>query len=170
MSFFTRIESILLPDRPGIMLPIWGRAKVTWTHLAIYINGATFLMMTSTWYKVAGVEVMDRYLGFHFAYWEFMTIVAVAIVLGAVFWEWRISMPSVFRAQQDLLYTSSKIFRGDIQRGLKWNRATLKKVSKLEKDMDEIKEQQEAILKQLEKLNRKDPPAPPIGGGGIFTV
>ena len=147
MSVFTKIEGILLPEKNDIMLPIWGKAKITWTHLAIYVNAGTFLMMTSTWYKVAGVEMMDRYLGFHFAYWEFTTIVAVAIVLAALFWEWRVSMPSVFRAQQDLLYTNSKIFRGDIQRGLKCQRAILIKVSKIERDIEEMKE----ILKRLEK-------------------
>jgi len=151
LSVFTKIEGILLPEKNDIMLPIWGKAKITWTHLAIYVNAGTFLMMTSTWYKVAGVEIMDRYLGFHFAYWEFMAIVTVAIVLAALLWEWRVSMPSVFRAQQDLLYTNSKIFRGDIQRGLKWQKATLIKVSKIEKDLDEVKGQLETLIKKLEE-------------------
>lgn len=153
MSVFTKIEGVLLPEKNDIMLPIWGKAKITWTHLAIYVNAGTFLMMTSTWYKVAGVEIMDRYLGFHFAYWEFMTIVAVAIVLAALVWEWRVSMPSVFRAQQDLLYTNSKIFRGDIQRGLQWQRSTLLQISQLRKDTDEIKSQLEDVLKKLDKVD-----------------
>jgi len=153
LSVFTKIEGVLLPEKNDIMLPIWGKAKITWTHLAIYVNAGTFLMMTSTWYKVAGVEIMDRYLGFHFAYWEFMTIVAVAIVLAALVWEWRVSMPSVFRAQQDLLYTNSKIFRGDIQRGLQWQRSTLLQISQLRKDTDEIKSQLEDVLKKLDKVD-----------------
>lgn len=154
MSKLGKIERVLLPEHPGVMLPIWGKAKITWTHIAIYINAGTFFMMTSTWYKVAGPEIMDRYLGFHFAYWEFLTIVITFIILMAIFFEWRVSMPSVFRAQQDLLYTNSKIFRGDIQKGLKWNKATLIKVAKLERDIDELKAQNEEILKILGKDNK----------------
>jgi len=161
LDLLKKLENKLLPERSAVMLPIWGRAKITWTHIAVYVNAGTFVMTTSVWYKVSGVDIMDRYLGFTMPYYVFLLVILTVIGLFAILFEWRVSMPSTYRAQQDLLYTSSEVFRGDIQKVLKYNQ-------QLESDNDELKSQLEDVLIQLEKLNRKEPSAPPIGEGGIF--
>ncbi len=119
----------------------WGAIKITWTHLAIYVNAATFLMMTATFYRTtASVWIAAKFNDWTPGYPLFLLAIMTLLGLIALFWEFKFSLPSVFRFQQDQLYEHSEIFRADIKQILS--------------DNDELKGQVEALLVKLEDLEK----------------
>lgn len=135
---------------PGF-LGHWGAAKITWTHMAIYVNAGTFLMMTATFYHTTAQHWFFRKLdGWTPGYPLFLFAILCVIGLVALFWEFRFSIPSVFRFQQDQLYEHSKVFKGDIKQ-------IIKNTKELREDLDELKGQNEDILRRLESKGYKEP-------------
>jgi len=120
----------------------WGAGKVTWTHLAIYVNAGTFLMMTATFYRTTAQHwFFAKFDGWTPGYPLFLFVILFVLGLIALFWEFKFSLPSVFRFQQDQLYEHSEVFKGDIK--------------KILTDNDELKSQLEDVLKKLESLEKK---------------
>jgi len=132
---------------PGLVSH-WGAGKVTWTHMAIYVNASTFLMMTATFYHTTAAHwFATKFNDWTPGYPLFLFVILVAIGMIAIFWEFKFSMPSVFRFQQDQLYEHSKVFKGDIKQ-------ILKLLEREDIDRDETKGQFEDILKRLEAIEK----------------
>lgn len=93
----------------------WGAVKITYTYTAIYVNACTFLLTAMVFYRTTLSDWMISKLGWQIGIIPFMAIIVAAIVVFSVLIEYRMSMPSVYRFDQDQRFIHSKIYRETIE-------------------------------------------------------
>lgn len=105
----------------------WGAMKITWTHLAVYVNAFSALLVAMTFHHTTLVDWVDIPLPI------FLLAIGIVIVIAGIF-EYKLSLPSVFQFHMDQQLKHSVIFSSFIK---------------------ETKDNQKEIIKELKKLKRE---------------
>lgn len=88
--------------------PFIGAIKTTYTHVAVYFNLGTFLMMTATFWYTTGWKWSHQYLGFDLTYLGFMIALIAGLFLFSIL-VYKMEMPSTFRFYFDQMFMHSTL-------------------------------------------------------------
>jgi len=92
----------------------WGNFRYIATHITFYSTILILAMTATTAYNTTIKLWMKVYLGVDLQYYIFILLIVI-FVLGAVIFEWKVTLPGYFRVFNEQMYKHDNPIRRDLE-------------------------------------------------------